>query len=301
MKLNMSGGTEVLQKNAENFIPLIDPKEFSFVVQKMRTFFLQKGWQEVHTQNRMSIMAACEDPNTIATYDYCGEKWPLPQTGQMWLEYELLKNPDAEGFFCVSTSYRNEPHPTPGRHYRIFPMFEFELKGGIDALRNLEVEFLTYLGFGKVKNYTFMDYESAADRFQVEILNNQHEELLAEEYGPVFFLEYFPERTSPFWNMKRNVKNKELANKIDVLLFGMETIGSAERSTNAEEQRKAFYSIENGAYAEKLFDLFGKERVVNELEDFLSFDFIPRSGGGIGITRMIRAMKLAGLMPVFQG
>ena len=38
--------------------------------------------------------------------NYAGNQWPLPQTGQMWLEYELLKNPTAPGFFCVSTSYR---------------------------------------------------------------------------------------------------------------------------------------------------------------------------------------------------
>ncbi len=38
------------------------------------------------TQSRLSILAACEDPTTISTYNYAGEVWPLPQTGQMWLE-----------------------------------------------------------------------------------------------------------------------------------------------------------------------------------------------------------------------
>jgi hypothetical protein len=42
----------------------------------------------------------------------------------------------------------------------------------------------------------------------------------------------------------------------------------------------------------KLFELFGKERVEAELEEFLKFDFFPRFGGGIGMTRMARAYEL---------
>ena len=51
-----------------------------------------------------------------------------------------------------------------------------------------------------------------------------------------------------------------------------------------------FHTIEDGAYAGKIFELFGKERVIAELEEFLSFDFFKRSGGGIGMTRMIAAL-----------
>ena len=108
---------------------LIDPKKYSETVDLLRSFFLSKNFLEVHTQNRLSILAACEDPETVATYNYNGQVWPLPQTGQMWLEYELLSNPSVEGFFCVSTSYRAEPNPVEGRHETIFPMFEFEMNG----------------------------------------------------------------------------------------------------------------------------------------------------------------------------
>ena len=126
---------------------IIDTSDFHLVVSKLRSFFLEKGFLEVHTQNRLSILAACEDPRTIATYNYEGQIWPLPQTGQMWLEHYLLEHPEENGFFCLSTSYRNEPDPVPGRHDRIFPMFEFEIKGGMDELRKIEGELLDYLGF----------------------------------------------------------------------------------------------------------------------------------------------------------
>jgi hypothetical protein len=57
-----------------------------------------------------------------------------------------------------------------------------------------------------------------------------------------------------------------------------------------------FNSISNGEYANTLFAQFGKERVQKEMNDFLSKDFMPRFGGGIGMTRMIRAMKLSNLI-----
>lgn len=283
----------VARANDLALTPIIDPRKFSFVVNKMRTFFLRKGFVEVHTQNRLSILAACENPHSIASYNYCGNVWPLPQTGQMWLEYELLTKPDVPGFFCVSTSYRNEKEPIKERHQRIFPMFEFEMHGGINELIQLEIELLEALGFGTRENFVHADYEDIAQKYGVDTIEAEDELKIQEDFGNIFFLKNFPERTNPFWNMKRN---SGTANKVDLLLHGIETIGSAERSVDAAEQRHAFYTIEDGKYAEKLFDLFGKGRVEEELEDFLSFEFFQRSGGGMGVPRMIRAFELSGLI-----
>ena len=91
-------------------------------------------------------------------------------------------------------------------------------------------------------------------------------------------------------------ENRTHSNKIDVILHGIETIGSAERSTSPEEMRDKFNTISDGGYANILFAQFGKDRVEGELDDFLKKDFFPRSGGGIGMTRMIRAMKLSNLL-----
>ena len=276
----------------------VDYKNFDVVVGKMRKFFKEvKGFTEVHTQNKKSILAACEDPKTIATYNYEGQIWPLPQTGQMWLEHYLLEHPEENGFFCVSTSYRNEPDPVPGRHDRIFPMFEFELKGGMDELRKVEGELLDYLGFKRLYDGSFPtgDYDDVAKEYEVDELENEHEERLEKEHGPVFFLENFPERTSPFWNMRLHKSNVH-SNKIDVILHGIETIGSAERSIDPVTMKDTFYTISNGDYANLLFAQFGKDRVEKELEEFLKKDFFERSGGGIGVGRMIRAMKLSNLL-----
>ena len=52
-----------------------------------------------------------------------------------------------------------------------------------------------------------------------------------------------------------------------------------------------FHTISDGLYANLLYDTFGKNRVDKELEDFLSLNFIPRVGGGIGVTRLLHALK----------
>jgi aspartyl/asparaginyl-tRNA synthetase len=264
-----------------------DTLVYNELIQKMREFFLAKGFIEVPTQSRLSILAACENPHSVATFNYNGEVWPLPQTGQMWLEYELLKNPSWPGCFCVSTSYRQEKDPIPGRHELIFPMFEFESKGGIEELMDLEMELLEYLGFTYPVT---IDYDTRCELYGTDILEAEHESRMWQEYSSVISLQNFPLRTSPFWNMKHS--GGGIFNKIDVILYGQETIGSAERSCDVEKMRETFYTISNGAYAAKLFELFGKERVERELEDFLSFDFFPRFGGGIGMTRLARAYIL---------
>ena len=274
---------------------IIDTKHFHYVVNMLREFFVNKGFLECHTQNRLSILAACEDPTTIKTYEYNNKVYPLPQTGQMWLEYELLKNPDVNGYFCVSTSYRYEPNPIPGRHAIIFPMFEFELKGGIVELQQMEKELLAFLGYS---SYEEGDYEDVAKQYDVTDISHDVEQKLYQDKGPVFFLKNFPEYTSPFWNMKRN-EEKGTANKIDVILSGMETIGSAERSVDINDMLTRFKTISNGEYAQILYDKFTQERVDGEMNEFLSNHFIERSGGGIGITRLISSMLKEGLIPKY--
>ncbi|MEK7639359.1 MAG: amino acid--tRNA ligase-related protein [Patescibacteria group bacterium] len=271
--------------------PYIDHTQFHECSARLRSFFISKGFKEFPSQALPSILAACEDPSTIGTFSSGGMLFALPQTGQMWLEHALLKNPDVSGFFCATTSYRDEPNPTPGRHLRIFPMFEFETRGGLETLRALEVELLSFLGFGKTPNI-YDTYSAVANRYKVKEVTGEIEAKIGQDEGPVFFLESFPIETSPFWNMRLDGK---IARKIDVLLHGMETIGSAERSIDPTTMRSMFYTISDGIYAKTLFEKFGRERVEKELEEFLALPFFERSGGGIGMTRLMRAMQLSNL------
>ena len=280
-----------INKPYESSLNLNTP-QYNEVVTKIRSFFLMKGFLEVATQNRLSILAACEDPFNVGQFNYAGNCWPLPQTGQMWLEYELLKNPEAEGYFCLTTSYRMEKNPKEGRHDLIFPLFEFEMKGGIDVLIQLEKDLLIHLGYDET---CFVEgkYKDIANLYKTKELEHEHEQRLYEELSPTFFITDFPEFTSPFWNMKRN---NDTANKVDVIMSGQETIGSAEREIDRDIMRARFESIMEGGYKDKLYELFGKERCDVELDDYLNFNFFKRCGGGIGMTRLIRSMKMEGLL-----
>ncbi len=167
-------------------------------------------------------------------------------------------------------------------------MFEFESKGDMKVLLKLESELLAHLGFDSPIE---VNYEDVCEEYGgVKILENEHETKMWEEKGSVISLQNFPLRTNPFWNMKHN--SEGIFNKVDVILYGQETIGSAERSCDVEKMREMFYTIENGGYCNKLFELFGKERVENELEEFLNLYFFPRFGAGIGMTRLARAYQL---------
>ena len=264
---------------------------YHYMVKKLREFFHdKKGFIEVPAQSRTSILAACEQPETVTQYKLGNVIYPLPQTGQMWLEHELLKNPTWPGAYCITTSYRDEPVIIEGRHLRIFPMFEFEMPGTIAELRNLERELVTFLGFSEPVSIL---YDDACDAYESTTIEAPHELQLASQLGSVISLELFPRRTSPFWNMKRNEQGTY--NKIDVLLHGMETIGSAERSCDAVQMREDFFTMVNGRYSQLLFDLFDRNRVLKELDEFLSLPMIPRFGGGIGLTRLARALELEGL------
>jgi aspartyl/asparaginyl-tRNA synthetase len=264
-----------------------DVKAYNAAVSRLREFFAARGYLEVPVQPRLSILAACEDPNTISLFQFSGDIYPLPQTGQMQLEAELLSNPDWPGVFCISTSYRNEPNPIPGRHDLTFPMFEFESHGDIEDLIQMETDLLAYLDFPPPEE---LEYEEVCSIYETDEVGIEEENALLHDSGTTVILRDFPFRSHPFWNMLE--LDNGLFAKVDVIIQGMETIGSAERSCNSDQMLYNFHSVSDGLYAKKLFKLFGKDRVMEELDEYLSLEMFPRFGGGIGLTRLARALKI---------
>lgn len=273
----------------------IDPFEFDVISTKLREFFKSRGLIECFEQNKQTILAACEDPENVGIFECRGLPLPLPQTNQMNLEHVILTNPGIPGFYTYTTSYRFEKNPNPTRHNTIFPMIEFELPCDMNGLLEFEKDLLQYLGFGPKESYPEGDYLDICQKYGVDELTHEHEQRLFEDYGPVFFLKNFPESTSPFWNMKRN-KDSGLAEKIDAIVCGIETIGSAHRENDIQVMKDRFHTISNGEYANLLYTKFGKDRVEKELDEYLTHTFFCRSGAGIGYTRLARAMKMLKLL-----
>jgi len=277
---------------------------YDFLVKKFVKYCQNQDFVFVNAQSTRSILAACEDPRTVVTYELAGERWPMKQTNQMELEKILMLNPEMPGVFCLTTSTRDEPNKTfiKGRHQRQFDMFEFEGKApsteeGMNSLTRFIVGYFRTLGFSGERP---IDYEHACAEFNTGELDDKHELALAEKYGNFLLLRDFPERTSPFFNMARyplDGAKKGLAMKIDGELCGVECAGTAVRECDVNIMYDRFGKISNGEYAGLLFELFGKDRVMKELDDFCELDMIPRYGGGIGVYRVAQAAEKLGLLP----
>ena len=260
--------------------------EYNAAVNKLSDFFRSKNFIKVPTQSELSILAACEDPATISQFIFDGINYPLPQTGQLRLEEYILRFTEMTGVWCETTSYRNEPFPIPGRHDKIFPMCEFEGRGDVNDLIAISKEILKVFNFPEPVE---VNYEDICEEYGVSTIEAPQESRLYKEYGPVVIFKTFPLRSHPFWNMK--YLGNDSYSKVDIILYGIETFGMAERSCNVDEMKRQFLHISGGKYSGLLFSKFGKERVLKELDEYLSLPMTPRYGGGIGLTRLVRAIN----------
>lgn len=280
----------------------INPIEFDYVLHQLRTFFKKNTYTEVFPQSNISILAACEDPKTVKSFEFENLLWPLPQTNQMHLEHILMQNADIlDGLFTITASYRDEPNPIVGRHLRSFTMFEAEHKGDFNHLLSTLSDLMVHLRFvDNVSDIKFMKYEDLCNHYGVKYLESEQENMIWKEFGDVVGITHFPERTSPFFNMKfdniDDTTGERIYRKCDMIICGQETFGSAERETDLQLMEDSFYTISGGEYAQLLYDKFGKDRVIYELKTFLQQKMIPRWGFGSGFARIHRAMKLKNLI-----
>jgi len=287
-----------------NELNKINYEEFSILSRKLHDFFHSENFLEAFYQHHLDVLTACEDPENVGLFHYFDTLFPLRQTNQMGLEEILLNDPKRRNYYCFSTSYRFEKNPVVGRHNTIFPMVEFETNDGtLESLIVFATKLIKALGYKG--NFCEIDYEEACDMCKTMELNHDDEDYLCKTLAPVVFLKNFPERTHPFFNMERDPENPGYARKLDVLMLGrnsigetkgMETIGSAVRSCDVAEMKRSFLAISNGEYAALLYKKFGKERVDNELNRFLSLPMFPRAGGGIGFSRLLNFVRYHGLL-----
>jgi aspartyl/asparaginyl-tRNA synthetase len=286
--------------------PKIPPGAANWLWKNCFRVFDKRGWMLSMSGNRDRVMYACEDPKTIVPFQLAGKTLPLPQSLQMGLEEDILEHPDCPGLWTYGISFRKElTSGTDNRRNQMFPMIEFECRGGLfDTLLPVYDEIFASLGFqssgSENGKFPRVEYMELLDRYGVEEIGEEEEMRIQDEYGPVVFLINFPENTHPFWNMRRD-PNTGLAKKCDVIVGGRESAGSAERETDKEVMKNRFLTIENGLYAMKLYDTYGRDRVDSELNTYLdSHEFFVRSGAGLGVTRILQAAHEHGLLKELQ-
>lgn len=138
--------------------------------------------------------------------------------------------------------------------------------------------------FNVQKIFPENDYKNIAAELNTQIIDTQHNKIISKKNGTVFILKNFPLSSNPHWNIK--IENN-IAKKTTIILNGEETIDSGELSCNADDMRQMFSIVSKRNYSKKLYNLFGKERVDRELNDYLAHDFFPRYSGRINICRLI--------------
>lgn len=267
----------------------LDIEAASHIVSQFRKTL---GGTELFLQHLPSILAACENPHSILKFMFntTNESWAMPQTNQMWLEIYLLKQYVEDMCHTVTYSFRDEIDTDKRDKDRTvnksFVMFEWESKGNYQFLLDTIERLVKSIGFN---NITHVNYEDVCKEFRVSIIDDFVEKQLNKYYNAdVVLLKYFPERTNPFWNMDFD-QDLHLYKKVDVIINGEECGGGAQRSCDRTLQHSRFFNIEDGKYAQKLFDEFGADRVRRELESYLTLDFVERVGMGWGLSRLVKA------------
>ena len=290
----------------------VDPMAFHAVSTHLDDFFItQNKCIRPALQHHLDILAACEDPQNVADFTFPDPltgwmaKFAVDQTNQMRMEKLLLEGIPAgvNGLAACMVSSRLEPNADFIRRFTRFQLYEFEMFGSFNHL--IQMYYHMFEGFGfSGDRVGVVSYNSACEHFGVDILEDEHEAAMHEVFDfDVVLLAHFPMRTNPFWNMALKTRAGEAitsdttAFKIDVIGAGVEMIGSAQRSCNVDEMRQMFYSIEGGEYAKTLFRKFGRKRTEDELEAFLQLHFIPRFGGGIGVSRLIKFLEHHNKLP----
>lgn len=285
---------------AKSHYPVIDEDDYRIVMSKLRRFFGDKHhMDEGFYDGNPRLLSACEDWTNIITYKQGdGLLWALPQTRQMHMEWSIMQNTNKHrrGVYACGVSYRPEAeNPRLGRHHRQFPLFEWEMWGGIDVHDVLLDELLVDLGFpipngnpGSTTrenglkiwqtpgSYPRVSFDNVVATYEGEPgdIGHAEEQRLEREVGTCVIKD-FTKHSDPFFNMGQDLETGHYW-KRDVILNGMETIGSAAREIDPLRIYKNFFksgstSPENqGMFHKTLYQLFGKERVNAELMDYLS-------------------------------
>ena len=272
----------------------IEPRDYSYVIQSLREFFLKKGYCEMYSGNCPSFMTISGNVQNTTSFLLQGSIFPLPQTYQLILETEIMKDDTLPGIFCIFSSYRDEETLIEGRHERIFPTLEFSTRGTLEDLIRIYRELLAHLSFENPDQIPQHSYDVMCIKLKDKVIGPSQEARIAEIH-PEYIVTHYSEDTFPMWDICRDKVSSTVKNAI-LLLDGQKVISGAEKSCSSKDMQQAFIYHRKGKYITDLHRLYGSQRVNDELEMYLQNPFVPRISASIGISRLIRSMSFRELI-----
>jgi len=248
------------KKTVTHLFKPVSNKQYHYVVNCIRFFLIENGLIECCSQSKFPSLSSCGDCQN-----------------QLYLEYELLQNPDVTGYFCVTNENIENPHA--------MPTAEFVIKGDVQVLEHFIHNLLIYLCYHNISKYTIKDYSYITTKLNMDVnyLSNTVKQKIYNKFGAVFLLKNYPTNTAAHWTTKTNVNNTY--NKIVTILSGVEAISSYEMSSNKNHMYNQFHAKSDA----------GDEN--DELDQYLSQSFITRSYGNIFTLELIESMIKERLIP----
>jgi len=266
----------------------VNPFFFHYVTNTARFFFLETGFIETFEQSNLSVINSCKNLDTSCLFDMYKFCHSLPQSNEIWLDYEITKYNNQAGFFCISTHYTND---SLGITNSIIPYLEFSIKGGMFELEKMLRALLTSLGYKSKCKFNTLMYKNILSTYNVTDITPSVYNKIAETDNGVIFIKNYAFNGDTFWN---DFQENGIYNKITVLLNGKETITATQKSKSIEFMRDNF---KNRSDFIKLCDIFGEYRVLGELEGYLELPFSDRCTGKINLVNLINSMDEESLIP----
>ena len=261
----------IKRKKKENlpFTP-ISNLHYHYVINCIRLYFLEQGLIECCLQHKFPILSSCDE-----SFKY---------THQFYLEYELLRNNNITGYFCINNLNIENTNSVP--------TVEFVIYGDINVLETFIRDLLVYLCYHNKSKYNIKDYSYITKKLNTDVnyLSNTVKQKIYTKFGAVFLIKNYPFNTDAHWTIKDNKTNKTY-NKLVTILSGYESIISYEISSNKNDMLDQFNSMSYNTH-------LGNTNDVNEeLNQYLSQSFVTRSYGKMFILEIITSMIKEKLIP----
>lgn len=243
-----------------------------------------------------------EGGSTLFKIDYYGQPAFLTQSSQLYLESVL---PGYGNVWCLESSYRAEKSSTT-RHLAEYKHLEAELI--IDSLSELMAHLKLVLsklyssvGLDVPEFHTITHADAIQELNEIGFLdphgqqygaqsdlNDKAEMQLLERHNCPIFVTHFPAGIKAFY-MKRKDGDSTLTDSFDLLLPGVgEVVGGSLRMTNYDELMQAFK--DNGIDPAPYY----------WYTDLRKYGSCPHGGYGIGMERLIKAIRFAQGQPILH-
>lgn len=268
-------------------------------------------WVDVPLMTK--ITGACENVDTLYSFDHFGKEAYLAQTGQLYLEGKI---PLHNKLWTVITSFRAESS-ADSRHLNQFKLLELEHRGNlkdvmdnieftvkhmiIQVLKDLPIEMNLLGRFVELESWVKSPFKKLTytkgislleeEGFKIswgDDLTSEHEAFLVKINGnKPLFITHFPKEIK-FFNMKENESNPDVVNSCDLLMpYSGESCGAAERENDVEK-------LVERLKTSKMFKILSaRGKTLDDFEDYIAMvrkHPILHSGCGIGINRITQSI-----------